>query len=516
MMAGNYWRIASVAAGILVVGAGWAYGDTRLADAVKAGNRATVLALLGQRVDVNGAEVDGTTALHWAVRADDVDLTRRLLRAGARVKVANRYGITALALAAENGNPAMLEALLQAGADPNTVLPGGDTVLMASARAGRADALKVLLARGATNVDAREGWLGETALMWAAAEDHGPVVRMLIEAGADINARSNATPFPRVSPPTENLITITFARGGVAPIMYAARQGASTAVQALADAGANLNATTPDGLTALTLAIINAHYDTAAVLLEKGADPNVADASGMTALYAAVDMHTLPWMQGRPAPKTQSRLGPLDIVKLALAHGANPNARLKTPLLQRQHTAGDRMLGEGATPFMRAARFGDLAAMRLLLESGANAGLMQKGGTNELMLAAAVGSDRVQDEAQYFQAGGSEPEAIEGIKLCLDKGLDVRAYNETGETALHQAVGPEIMRFLVERGADLQARNKRGQRPLEVAQGRKTREGDPYRPGNVALLQKLMGMPQTAPSAAAPTRPAPKETVSRP
>ena len=509
-----HWRVAPIAAGVLVAGAAWAYADSRLVEAVKAGDKPTVLALLGKRVDVNAAEADGSTALHWAVRADDVDLTRRLLRAGAQVKTANRYGVTALSLAAENGNPAMLDMLLQAGADANTVLPGGDTVLMAAARAGKADALKVLLARGATNVNATEKWLGETALMWAAAENHGPVVRMLIEAGADINAKSLNTPFPRVSPPTENLITMTFARGGWTPIMYAARQGASTAVEALAESGANLNLTTPDGLTALTLAIINAHYDTAAVLLEKGADPNVADASGMAPLYAAIDMHTLPWMQGRPKPKSQSKLGPLDVARLALEAGANPNARLKSPTLQRQHTAGDRMLGEGATPLMRAARFGDVAAMRLLLDHGANAGLLQKGGVNTLMLAAAVGSDRVQDEAQYFQAGGSEAEAIEAIKLCIEKGLDVRAFNETGETALHQAVGPEIMRFLVEQGADLQARNKRGQRPLEVAQGRKTREGDPYRPGNVALLQKLMGLPQTAPSA--PSAAAPREVATRP
>jgi ankyrin repeat protein len=386
---------------------------------------------------------------------------------------------------------------------------------MAAARAGKADALKVLLARGATNVNATEKWLGETALMWAAAENHDAVVRMLAEAGADLNAKSLNTPFPRVSPPAENLITMTFARGGFTPLMYAARQGASAAVQALADAGANLDLTTPDGMTALTLAIINAHYDTAAVLLEKGADPNIADASGMTPLYAAIDMHTLPWMQGRPKPKNHGRLGPLDIARLALERGADPNARLKSPTLQRQHTAGDRMLTEGATPLMRAARFGDVAAMRLLFDHGANAGLLQKGGVNALMMAAAVGSDRVADEAQYFQAGGSEAEAIEAIRLCIEKGLDVRAFNETGETALHMAVGPEIMRFLVEQGADLQARNKRGHRPLEVAQGRKTREGDPYRPGNVALLQKLMGVPET-PSAPAPAAPAAREIATRP
>jgi ankyrin repeat protein len=505
VMAKRGGRIAGVVAIVLAAAVGVARAESRLIGAVKSGDRVGVRALIDQHVDVNGAEVDGTTALHWAVRAEDLDTVELLLQAGADEKAANRYGVTPLSLAAENGNAAVLQALLEAGADPHTVSPGGDTVVMTAARSGNANALKVLLAHGATNVDAKEGWLGESALMWAAAENHALVVQMLIEAGADVDARSNPTPFPRVSPPVENLITMTFARGGWTPIMYAARQGALAAARALADGGADLNAASPDGLTAVTIAIINAHYDTAALLLEKGADPDIADASGMTALYAAVDMRTLPWMQGRPAPRTQGRLEALDVVKLALARGANPNAPLKTPLLQRQHTAGDRMLGEGTTPFMRAARFGDVAVMRLLLDHGADPHLLQKDHTNALMLAAAVGSDRVQDEAQYFQSRGTEANAVEAIKLCLEAGVDILAFNDNGETALHQAIGGDIMRFLVDQGADLQARNKRGKRPLEVALERRTRDGDPFRPENVALLRRLMGEPETGTSA--PGRP---------
>ena len=152
-------------------------------------------------------------------------------------------------------------------------------------------------------------------------------------------------------------------RGGWTPLMYAARDGAARRRAALADPKADLNAADPDGTTALMLAIINAHFDTAAMLIEKGADPNIADSTGMTALYAAVDMHTLGPMFSRPAPKLVDKLDAADVVKLLLAKGANPNARLKRPIIGRHHTpTGDASLGEGTTPLARAAKSNDLAA----------------------------------------------------------------------------------------------------------------------------------------------------------
>ena len=103
------------------------------------------------------------------------------------------------------------------------------------------------------------------------------------------------------------------------------------------------------------------------MLAGKGADPNIGDTAGMAALYAAVDMNTLAEIYGRPARKSTDQLSALGLMKKLLDHGANPNAQLKAPTLQRAHTPGDRNLGEGATPLMRAARNGDAAAMRLLL-----------------------------------------------------------------------------------------------------------------------------------------------------
>src|SRR5262245_60280357 len=173
--------------------------------------------------------------------------------------------------------------------------------------------------------------------------------------------------------------------------MYAAREGSLEAALVLADAGANVDLTEPDGATALLLAIINSHYDTAAVLLENGADPNIGDSAGMAALYAAVDMNTLIEIYGRPPRKTMDRLSALDLIRKLLESGANPNATLKTPTLQRAHTPGDRNLGEGATPLMRAARNGDAPGMRLLLERGADPAMEQKNHITALMLAAGLG-----------------------------------------------------------------------------------------------------------------------------
>ncbi len=255
--------------------------------------------------------------------------------------------------------------------------------------------------------------------------------------------------------------------------MYAARQGALEAVETLAALGADLNLTDPDGATALVLAIINANYDVAAALVKTGADPNVADKEAkMAALYAAVDMNRLAIGHGRPNTKPSGQLTAVDVIKVLLANGADPNAQLGGPLMQRHHTGGDRALGEGSTPFMRAAKSGDVAVMRLLLEAGADPKLTQPNQANALMLAAGMGwRDGSPAAPSYDQ--GSERDAVEAIKFCMASGLDINATTNNGETALHAAIngrGSEaIVRFLVENGADLTAKNKQGRTPLEAA-----------------------------------------------
>jgi ankyrin repeat protein len=459
--------------------------EGRLIDAVKAANREAIRALVKQPGELNAVEADGTTALHWAVRAADIETVRLLLSAGARADATTRHGVTPLSLAAVNGDLAMTDALLKAGANPNAALPEGETVLMTAARTGSAAVVKLLLAHGA-DVHARERWYGETALMWAAAENHPPAIQVLVERGADINGRSSLlTPARRRS--GQSILPL----GSWTPLMYASRQGATDAVRTLADLGADLNLTDPDGATALVLAIINANYETADLLLEMGADPNVADNEAkMAALYAAVDMHRLAVGHGRPNPRPSGPLNALDVVSKLLEHGADPNARLSAPLMQRHHSAGDRALGEGATPFMRAAKSGDVAVMRLLLAAGTDPALVLPNQANALMLAAGLGWRDGSPAAPSFDQG-SEQDAIEAIALCMEVGLDINATTSTGDTALHTAIAGRgsdiIVRFLAENGADLQAKNKQGRTPLDVATG-----GRRERPEIVRLLRGLM------------------------
>lgn len=413
------------------------------------------------------AEADGTTLLHRAVQADDVERVRGLLASGADARAATRLGVTPLQLAAVNGSVAVARLLLDAGAPVGAVLPEGETILMTAARTGRPELLTLLLDRGA-DLNAREKWYGETALIWAAAENHGEAIGVLVGRGADPNGRSTLLDVPRRRT-GQSVLPL----GSWTPLMYAARQNAVDAVRALVERGADLNQADPDGATALVIAIINANYDAAALLIENGADPNIVDKdASMAALYAAVDMHRLAIGHGRPNPKPSGELDGVDVVKLLLTHGANPNARLKAPLMQRHHTAGDASLGEGATPFMRAAKSGDVVVMRLLLDAGADPKLTRPNQANALMFAAGLGwRDGSPAAPSYDQ--GTEKDAVEAIKLCVEAGLDINATTTTGDTALHLAISGRasevIVRYLVDNGANLQAKNKQSRTPLDVA-----------------------------------------------
>ncbi len=467
-------RAILLCASVLAVGPAFAGADSRVA-----------------------ADADGTTPLHWAVRADDIATVTRLLREGANAKATNRYGVTPLALAAETGDPAVIDALLAAGADPKGSLSNGQTMLMIAARTGNPAAIKTLVAHGAL-VNAKENVLGETALIWAAAENHGEAVAALVHAGADVNERSNQLTFPRrdYGDGKSGRFTV-LPRGGWTPLMYAARQDAKDAIRALVAAHANVNATDPDGTTALTFAIINAHYDTAALLLEDGADPNLADARGMTPLYAAVDMHTLDETPGRPAPKQGDAIDSLGIIEHLLEKGANPNAALTATILERVHNNGDPVLGEGATPLMRAARKADVAASRLLLDHGANASAVMKGGVTAVMIASGFGGQ--VRFAEYNPHSGTERDAAECVRLALAHGADMNAANGAGQTALHIAAaqrGDEFIRLLVANGGRLDAKDAQGHTPLDVATGvgatgRGRGRASAPRDGIAALLREL-------------------------
>jgi len=450
---------------LLIAGAstGAATDDTRVIAAIKRGDAAAARTLLRQGVSAKVVDADGTTALHWAVRADHVDLTKALLAAGAQPSAADRYGVTPLALAALNGSTAAIDTLLKAGANPNAVTVQGETILMTAARTGQPDAVRLLLARGA-RLDGREKAFGETAVMWAAGQNHAAVIRLLAAAGADLNVQSTVIDLPPVKVDLATMVTTALPRGGMTALMYAAREGAPDAAVALTESGANLNLVDPDGLTAMVLAIVNGHFDVAARLAEKGADPNIGDKVGMAALYAAVDMVHPSTLLNRPKMTPTGPPTAAGLVDLLLAKRADPNQRLKAPLLMRQHNTGDAAMGDGATPLMRASQVPDLDLIRALLNAGANPSLAMKNQTTAPMLVlGGRGARAVTPETPAYQA----------IELMLQKGADVNAANTSGETLMHQAVprGEALVKLVASYGAKLDLKDKSGRTPLDVAMG---------------------------------------------
>jgi uncharacterized protein len=495
-MSATHWAIRGALVVALVLSGAAQAVTPPLVAAVKSGDRAAALELARDKNAVLSAEADGTTALHWAVRSDDLELVDRLLRTGADVAATNRYGVTPLHLAAINGNAAMVERLLKAGADANAAGSEGETPLMTVARGGHVDAAEALLKHGA-EVDAREAWHGQTALMWAAAQGHTEMIRALVAHGADINARSNVEPWERqvTSEPRDKWLP----PGGLTPLLFAAREGCIACIPVLAELGADVSAATPDGISPIVIALINGHYDVAGALVKAGTDVNLLDYVGRGALYAAIDFNTMP-ASNRPAPHVlDNELSALDVARMLLERGANPNAQLKKlpPYRAKLDRGNDMMLGAGTTPFLRAAKAGDVPAMRLLLEHGADPALgPTRSGITPLMAAAGLGTAEQDTTGRYKTQG----EAIEAIQLLLDHGADVNAAANDGRTALHGAAlqgYDDVIKFLAAHGADLDTKDHKGFTPLDTALGRAggfgfTGQEGVVREGTAALIRSLI------------------------
>jgi ankyrin repeat protein len=477
-----------------------ALAQARVVDAVRDGNRAAARQLITKRADVNLPEADGTTALHWAARSGDDELVALLLQQGAKADVTNRYGLTPLLLAAGNGDARVLERLLTAGADVRTATAEGQTAILLAARSGSADAIRVLAAHGA-DVNAAEGWMGETPLIWAAAENNAAAIKTLVELGAKVDTRSATIKYPAQKPADpSNYVSSSVPPGQWTALMYAARQGGSEAVRTLLDLGASINVQDPEGFTPLLQAIVNGHFDLAAMLVQRGANPNLADKSGMGALYATIEMRTPPWERSRPDIKEDNDLDCVGLMKVLLEHGADVNQTLTGRTLQRYHANGPAYFGAGTTPLMRAAKFDNLDMIQVLVAHGADVTRTQPDGTTALMLAAGVKFTITQEGDP--EKAGTPDDAFEIAKLLVERGADVNASNAKGETALYGAAltgRDRVISYLAEKGGRLDARTKTGLSLLDAAlnvgvsdDGTGTRVGGKPGGATVALVRDLM------------------------
>ena len=463
---------------LMVVGAAAANEDLRLVDAMKHQDLQRVRTLLGQHADVNVRSEDGSTALLWAAHWNDLQTAELLVRAGADANAANDFRMTPLSQACTNGSAAFVNLLLKAGANPDTPIATGETPLMTCARAGAADAVRALLVRGA-DVNAIEPTQHQTALMWAAAEQHPKLLQTLIEARADLTAHTKlgftALHFAARAGDLESIRTLLGAGVDVnirlRPDPEPGREGARGAVRAAGGIGERGGTSFP-GSTPLLVATVRGHVSLALFLLDHGADPNVVD-GGFTPLHWAAGT----WENGLanpvygfvdPVGGIPDRNAKRQLVKALLSHGANPNLHMtvRPPGFTGTGTGGYND-AVGATPFIVAANASDVEIMRMLLAAGANPHLVSK--TNSNAILAATGLNRGIGEII-----DDEDRALEAVRFLLDLGVDPKAVTTFNENALF---GPgyrgwnRMLELLIDKGADVNIINKAGVTPYLAASG---------------------------------------------
>jgi ankyrin len=478
----------------MVVAAAAADGNLRLVDAAKNQDLQQVRTLLSGRPEVNVRSEDGSTALLWAAHWNDLQMAELLVRARADANAANDFRMTPLSQACTNASAPFVDLLLKAGANPNTPIGTGETPLMTCARSGSADAVRMLLVRGA-DVNAKEPNQNQTALMWAAAERHPNVAQVLVEANADLRAHT---------------------KSGFTALHFAARMGDMETVRTLLDAGVDVNIKSqPDtengrgrgargagagggaaagragpangvvgggagargdlnfgGNTPLLVATVRGHVPLALFLLDHGADPNVLDA-GFTPLFWAAGT----WENGLANPVygfvdpiggIPDREAKLQLVKALLAHGAKPNLQMtaRPPGFGGTGTGGFND-APGATAFIIAANSADVEVMRLLLAAGADPHLVTKTNSNALLAATAL----TRGIGEFVDG---EDQALAAVKFLLDLGVDPTAVTTYNENALF---GPAyrgwngMLELLIEKGAVVNTVNKAGVTPWLAASG---------------------------------------------
>ena len=433
-------RAIAISLGVLILASGLAAAppDARVADAAMRRDIEGVKTLLRGGADVNAAQGDGMTALHWASLNADLDTMNVLIAAGAATDALTRVGAyTPLHLASQRGHAAAVARLVQAGGRVGAVTATGVQPLHLAAQAGSAQTVTALLDGGADR-DARDKTHARTPLVFAASSDRLDVVAVLLARGADAKATTTVIDYPAraaadtearktrdkiASATTGRNIDSTFdpdppppgtvpnqvttgrspapnpnepgGRGGGGPrppsdidqigkqggftaLHYAARDGFAAVASKLLDSGLDVNVPTAgDRSTPMVVAVINGQFDLALNFLKRGGNPNLANDDGVTPLFAALNNEwALRTWYPQPTAGSQQHASYLELMEALLKAGADPNARTRSHIWYAAYNTGRMGVDfTGATPFWRAAYALDVDAMRLLVRYGADPGI---------------------------------------------------------------------------------------------------------------------------------------------
>ncbi len=588
--------------------------DSPVADAAQLGDMDVIRVLLRDGADVNAAQGDGMTALHWAAQNSDADLAELLLFAGANPQPTTRLGAyTPLHQAARKGAADVVRVILNAGGAIDRVTTTGTTAMHFAAESGDAATVSIILERGGS-LNAPDTYMGLTPLMFATAYNRLDVMKVLLAAGADLSATSlvvdyaqrqkddgvsrrrrtrivdagkepeeeeesdepdtptkpdpapdtvaNSPDTATNNPDTASTPSVAPDRsggtagrggpggspggagtsgpdgasnqprplshsdlvgkqGGFQAIHFAARDGRIEAVELLLEAGAEVDALTAgDESPPMLVAMINGNFDLGLILLDHGADPNLAGEDGAGPLFAVVNSRWAfrTWYP-QPTSWRQQEADHLVVMERLLEAGADPNSRVETHLWYAAYNAGRiGVTFGGATPLWRAAYSLDVEGMKLLTKYGADPNIRtamtpqrrfrfrpkeegddeDKSGLDPISVGdpavhalhassgVGYGTSRVGQQHVISPTGW-----LAAVTYLVDElGVDVNVRDHEGYSALHHAAArgdDEVIRFLVERGADVTLLSRKGQTTVDMANGPQQRV-QPF-PTTIALLE---------------------------